>query len=81
VRASSRLGGSSKTAQILEDGNGSLEWGARMGGDRKSKVSTGSAPNPSHGTKILGKMLPAKKAHKKNFTSETKFNDRHEPPG
>jgi hypothetical protein len=49
--AFSRIGGSSKAAQILEEGNGS--WGQ---GGWENKVSAGSAPDQSHGTKMLGKM-------------------------
>jgi hypothetical protein len=30
------------------------------------------APDPSHGTKMLGKMLLAKKAHEKSLTSKNK---------
>jgi hypothetical protein len=44
-------------------------WG---GGGRESKVSAGSAPDPSHGTKMLGKMPLTKKAHKKSLTSRSK---------
>jgi hypothetical protein len=65
--AFSRIGGSGKAAQILEEGNGS--WN---GGGRESKVSAGSAPDPSHGTKMLGKMLLTKKAHEKRLTSKSK---------
>jgi hypothetical protein len=65
--AFSRIGGSGKTAQILEEGNGS--WG---GGGRESKVSAGGAPDPSHGTKMLGKTPLTKKAHEKSLTSKSK---------
>jgi hypothetical protein len=54
MRASSRIGGPGKAAQTPEEGNGSWERERereRMGGGRESKVSAGSAPNPSHGTK------------------------------
>jgi hypothetical protein len=44
----------------------------RMGGCWESKVNAGSAPNPSHSTKISGKMLLAKKAHEKSLTSKSK---------
>jgi hypothetical protein len=76
VRASSRIGGPSKAAQIPEEGNGSLEKEretAGWAGDRESKVSAGSAPNLSHGTKMLGKMPLAKKAHEKSLTSKSKI--------
>jgi hypothetical protein len=43
-----------------------------MGGGWESKVSAGSAPNPSHGTKMLGKMQLTNKAHKKSLTSKSK---------
>jgi hypothetical protein len=74
----SRIGGSSKAAQIPEEEKGSLErqrereregW---MGGGRESKVSAGSAPNPSHVTKMLGKTWLTKKAHKKSLTFKSK---------
>jgi hypothetical protein len=61
---SSRIRGPGKAAQIPEEGNGSLqrerEREGRMGG--KSKFSARSAPDPSHSTKMLGKMQLAKKA-------------------
>jgi hypothetical protein len=47
----------------------SAGWG---GGSRESKVSAGSTPDPSHSTKMVGKMPLIKKAHKKTLTSETK---------
>jgi hypothetical protein len=42
------------------------------GGGWESKVSAGSAPDLSHGTKMLGKMLLTKKAHKKSLMSKSK---------
>jgi hypothetical protein len=42
------------------------------GGVQESKVSAGSTPDPSHGTKILGKMPLAKKAHEKSLMSNSK---------
>jgi hypothetical protein len=45
--AFSRIGGSGKAAQILEEGNGSRERERESGmgwGRRESKVSAGSAP-------------------------------------
>jgi hypothetical protein len=45
-------------------------WG---GGGQESKVSAGSAPNPSHGTKMLGKMPLTKKAHKKSHVQEQRL--------
>jgi hypothetical protein len=63
----SRIGGSGKAAQIPEEGNGS--WGGEGG---ESKVSAGSTPGPSHGTKMLGKMPLTKKAHEKSLTSKSK---------
>jgi hypothetical protein len=42
------------------------------GGGRESKVSAGSAPDLSHGTKMLGKMPLTKKAHEKCLTSKSK---------
>jgi hypothetical protein len=62
--AFSRIRGSCKAAQIPEEGNGS--WG---GGGWESKVSAGSTPDPSQGTKMLGKTPLPKKAHKKSLTS------------
>jgi hypothetical protein len=44
----------------VERERGRAGWG---GGGQESKVSAGSAPNPSHGTKMLGKMPLTKKAH------------------
>jgi hypothetical protein len=44
-------------------------WGE---GGQESKVSAGSAPDLSHGTKILGKPPLTKKAHKKSLTSKSK---------
>jgi hypothetical protein len=44
-------------------------WG---GGDRESKVCDGSAPNLSHGTKMLGKMPLTKEAHEKSLMSKSK---------
>jgi hypothetical protein len=38
----------------------------------ESKVSAGSAPDPSHSTKMLGKMPLTKKAHEKSLTSKSK---------
>jgi hypothetical protein len=38
----------------------------------ESKLSAGSAPNPSHGTKMLGKMPFTMKAHEKSLTSKNK---------
>jgi hypothetical protein len=72
--ALSKIGGSSKAAQIPEEGNGSWEreragWG---GGGQESKVSVRNAPDPSHSTKMLGKMPLTKKAHKKSLTSKRK---------
>jgi hypothetical protein len=43
-----------------------------MGGGQESKVSARSAPDPSHGTKMLGKMLLTKSVHKKSLTSKSK---------
>jgi hypothetical protein len=78
VRASSRIGGSGEAAQILEEGDGSLErekerereWDG--GGGRESKVRAGSTPDPSHSTKMLGKIPLTKKAHEKSLTSISK---------
>jgi hypothetical protein len=77
----SRFGGPHKAAQIPEEGNGSLErekarerergWDEQAG-SRESKVNAGSAPDPSHSTKMLGKMPLAKKAHEKSLTSKSK---------
>jgi hypothetical protein len=74
VRASSRIGSFSKAAQIPEEGNGSLERESEQNGEGgwECKVCAGSLPNPSHGTKILGKMLLIKKAHEKSLTSKSK---------
>jgi hypothetical protein len=80
VRVSSRIRGPGKAAQILEEGNGSLEgererereWDVGGGVGWESKVSARSAPNPSHGTKMLGKMPFTKKAHKLSLTSKSK---------
>jgi hypothetical protein len=47
----------------------STEWG---GVGWESKVSAQSTPNPSHGTKMLGKMLLTKKAHEKSLMSKSK---------
>jgi hypothetical protein len=44
-----------------------------MGGDQESKISARSAPNPSLGTKMLGKTPLTKKAHKKSLTTKSKF--------
>jgi hypothetical protein len=38
----------------------------------ESKVSAGSAPDPSHSTKLLGKTPLTKKAHEKSLTSKSK---------
>jgi hypothetical protein len=43
-----------------------------MGGGQESKVSAESAPDPRHGTRMLRKMLLAKKAHEKSVTSKSK---------
>jgi hypothetical protein len=48
-------------------------WG---GGELESKVSAGSAPDLSHGTKMLGKMLTRKVSHPR-----AKLNGRLKPPG
>jgi hypothetical protein len=76
VRASSRIRCPGKAAQIPEEGNRNLERERErergLDGGRESKVSTRSAPDPSHSTKMLGKMPLIKKAHKKTLTSETK---------
>jgi hypothetical protein len=62
----SRIRGSGKAAQIPVDGNGS--WG---GGGRESNVSAGSAPDPSHSTKMLGKMpLTKKSSQEKSHVQE-----------
>jgi hypothetical protein len=46
---------------------------ARWGGvGMESKVSARSAPEPSHGTKMLGKTPITKKAHEKSLTSKSK---------
>jgi hypothetical protein len=44
-------------------------WGL---GGWESKVSSGSTPDPSHSTKMLGKTLLTKKAHEKSLTSNSK---------
>jgi hypothetical protein len=77
--AFSRIRGSSKAAQIPEEGNRSLE---RERGERRERAGWEGAwramsvpevhPNPSHGTKMLGKMLLTKKAHEKSLTSKSK---------
>jgi hypothetical protein len=75
MRVSSRIRGSGKAAQIPEEEIGSLERERErreMGGGQESKVSTGSAPDPSHCTKMLGKMPLTKKAHKKSLTSKSR---------
>jgi hypothetical protein len=41
-------------------------------GGRESKVSARSAPDPSHSTKMLGKMPLTKKAHEKSLMSKSK---------
>jgi hypothetical protein len=48
------------------------ERGGGGGGGQESKIRAGSAPDPSHGTKMLGKMLLTKKAHEKSLTSKSK---------
>jgi hypothetical protein len=65
--AFSRIGGSGKAAQIADEGSGS--WG---GGGWESKASAGSTPDPSHATKMLGKMPLTKKAHEKSLMSKSK---------
>jgi hypothetical protein len=77
VRASCRIGGSGKAAQILEEGNGSLERERERGQDERGEkpgeqVSAGSTPDPNHGTKMLGKTLLPKKAHEKSLMSKSK---------
>jgi hypothetical protein len=65
VRASSRIGGPGKAAQIPEEGNGSLTFRERedgLVGVRESKVSARSTPNPSHGTKMLVKNAACKES-------------------
>jgi hypothetical protein len=46
-----------------------------MGGGvgQERKVSAGNTPNPSHSTKMLGKMPLTKKAHKKSIMSKSKI--------
>jgi hypothetical protein len=41
-------------------------------GCQESKVSARSAPDLSHGTRMLGKMPFTKKAHEKNLMSKSK---------
>jgi hypothetical protein len=74
VRASSRIWCPGKAALIPGEWNGSLkrERAGWVGGGRESKVSARSAPDPSHGTKMLGKTPLTKKAHKKSLTSKSK---------
>jgi hypothetical protein len=63
-----------------EEGNGSLTFRERErerergqdGGNQESKVSVWNAPDPSHGTKMLGKASLAKKAHEKSLMSKSK---------
>jgi hypothetical protein len=68
---------SSKAAQILEEGNGSLERQrererAGWEGAGRGRSVLEVHPNPSHSTKMLGKMPLTKKAHKKSLTSKSK---------
>jgi hypothetical protein len=45
---------------------------SRMGGSWESKVSAGSASDPNHSIKMLGKTLLTNKAHEKSLMSKSK---------
>jgi hypothetical protein len=47
------------------------EWDG-VGEAGRARSVPGVHPDPSHGTKMLGRMLLTKKAHKKNLTSKSK---------
>jgi hypothetical protein len=73
----SRIGGPGKAAQILEEGNGTLRKEREreqdgVGDARRARSVLGAHPNPSQGTKMLGKMLLTKKAYEKSLTSKNK---------
>jgi hypothetical protein len=75
--AFSRIRGPGKAAQIPEEGNGSLkrERARELDGVGKAgraRSVPGENPDLSHGTKMLGKTLLTKKAHKKSLTSKSK---------
>jgi hypothetical protein len=70
----------------LEEGSGSLTFRERERERRqdegsRSKVSARSAPNPSHSTKMLGKMPLAKKLMRKISCPRARFNSRLELSG
>jgi hypothetical protein len=66
----SRIWCSDKATQILE--LRVRESGMGWGRGQESKVSARSTPNPSHGTKMLGKTPLTKKTHEKSLTSKSK---------
>jgi hypothetical protein len=73
----SRIGGSGRAAPIPEEGKGSLERERKSdrgwdGGAQESRVSARSAPDMSHGTRMLGKMPLTKKAHEKSLMPKSK---------
>jgi hypothetical protein len=73
VREQSFLGSGVLAKQLRSQRKGMGVERAGWGGEGwESKVSAGSAPNPNHGNKMLGKVLLTKKAHEKSLTSKTK---------
>jgi hypothetical protein len=75
--ALSRIGGPGRAAQIPEEGNGSLKRERErerngVGEAGRARSVPGAHPDSSHSTKILGKTMLTKKAHKKSFTSKSK---------
>jgi hypothetical protein len=69
----SRIRGFGKALRSWRKGMGveREKWDG-VGESRRGRSVPGSTPDPSHGTKMLGKMLLTKKAHEKSLTSKSK---------